>query len=38
MISETYDVADGVEALRRASARDVMKVLLRMEPVPALSG
>lgn len=35
MISETYDVADGVAALRRASARDVMKILLRMEPVPA---
>jgi len=38
MITETYDVADGVAALRRASARDVMKVLLRMEPVPAVTG
>jgi len=38
MISEAYDVADGVKALQRASARDVMKVLLRMEPVPAVSG
>jgi threonine dehydrogenase-like Zn-dependent dehydrogenase len=38
MITETYDVADGVAALRRASARDVMKVLLRMEPVPAAIG
>ncbi len=38
MVSETYDLQDGVEALNRATARDVMKVLLRMEPVPAVSG
>ncbi|MCL4218552.1 MAG: alcohol dehydrogenase catalytic domain-containing protein [Candidatus Hydrogenedentes bacterium] len=38
MITETYDIGDGIDALNRASARDVMKVLLRMEPVPAVSG
>ncbi|MCC6698715.1 MAG: alcohol dehydrogenase catalytic domain-containing protein [Candidatus Hydrogenedentes bacterium] len=35
LISETFALCDGVAALHRATAPDVMKVLLRMEPIPA---
>jgi len=30
LISETYELKDGVRALERASAREVMKVLIHM--------